>query len=422
MSVVPIISVRTIIFVLIMLAVFLVIPVLIGVYVYRDARRRGMNAVLWTLIAVIAPALVGFIIYLLVRGGYPDLECPQCGGGVTERYVVCPHCGARLRCACPSCAAPVEPDWKVCPHCAAPLDGAGEGVTPPRRRPDKALGKILAVIIVVPVLLVITAIAGYLMRPQGGSATLQDITFDEYDRLQPSDTVRNAVHRWLDAMEVRTDRAYALRYDLPGEYGYENRYYFLIYVPAGGQQTSMSFGIDSGLFGSTLDMRLENTGYSGSLFCVEAAAEKAPAPNITLDGKRIRCSVQKVDYNPTTFLIYPDYSQMKPEEVLFLPERISVVKLKRTGPGSSETMDAVEVMDEGTLFKLMAAIDSGERLDWGHPIYEGSDISGGFEVIIEYRVHEEYFSTMIWPVCGYFGRMGRAISSTSASGTATISG
>lgn len=31
------------------------LPLLIGVYVYRDAKRRGMNAALWTLIAILAP-------------------------------------------------------------------------------------------------------------------------------------------------------------------------------------------------------------------------------------------------------------------------------------------------------------------------------------------------------------------------------
>ena len=49
------------------------LPLLIGVYVYRDAKRRGMNAALWTLIAILAPSLIGFIIYLLVRGNYSNL-------------------------------------------------------------------------------------------------------------------------------------------------------------------------------------------------------------------------------------------------------------------------------------------------------------------------------------------------------------
>ena len=51
------------------------LPLLIGVYVYRDAKRRGMNAALWTLIAILAPSLIGFIIYLLVRGNYSTLRC-----------------------------------------------------------------------------------------------------------------------------------------------------------------------------------------------------------------------------------------------------------------------------------------------------------------------------------------------------------
>ena len=384
--------VRTIVLILpilIILAVLLVIPVLIGVYVNRDARRRGMNAVVWTLIAVIAPALVGFIIYLLVRGSYPDLECPQCGEGVAEQYVVCPRCGARLRPACPRCSAPVEPDWKVCPRCAAPLEGVGEGVTSPRRRQDKGLKKILIAVIVVPVVLVALAVAGYVVRPQGASGSLQEVGFDEYDQLQPSETVRNAVHRWLEAMGGDTGRAYALRYDLPGEYGYENEHYYLIYVPGGGHGGTTSFGPSSGLFAPYFELGISYTGDSGALFCVEITSEKPAVPKIFLDGKRIRCSVREVDYNPTTFLIYPDYSQLERDQVLFLPERISVTKMERTGKGSSRAVSWAEVTDEDTLFKLMAAIDSGERLDWGHPIYEGSDIGGGFLIQIEYQRYME---------------------------------
>lgn len=385
------ISPKALILLSFVLALILMLPVFIGVYVYRDAKRRGMNAVLWTLVAILAPLLVGFIVYLLVRGGYSDLECPQCGTRVTEQFVVCPQCGAKLRPACSSCSAPVERDWKVCPRCATPLDGVGEGVTPPVRRRDTGLGKVLALVIVVPVLLVGLAIAGYVIQPQTGSGSLREVTFDEYDQLQPSETVRNAVHRWLDAMDGGVGRAYALRYDLPGEYDYENKYYYLIYVPGGGHSGTTNFGMDSGLFGPSFELGIEYTGDSGALFCVEVTSEKPAVPKIVLNGKRIRCSVREVDYNPTTFLIYPDYSQMERNQVLFLPERISVAKMERTGQGSSRTVGWVEVTDENTLFELMAAIDSGERLDWGHPIYEGSDISGGFWIQIEYQNDTENF-------------------------------
>ena len=46
------------------------ILILIGVYVYRDAERRDMNGLLWALVAVFVPSLIGLIIYLLVRGNY----------------------------------------------------------------------------------------------------------------------------------------------------------------------------------------------------------------------------------------------------------------------------------------------------------------------------------------------------------------
>mgnify|MGYP001088864320 FL=1 len=143
--------------------IVLILLVLIGVYVYRDAKRRGMNAVLWTLIALLSPALVGFIIYLLARNSYSDLECPQCAAPVEEDYLACPRCGAKLRPACPGCAAPVEPDWKVCPRCAAPLDGADSGVTPPHRRQDKGLRKILIAVILAPLLLIVFAVLSFVL-------------------------------------------------------------------------------------------------------------------------------------------------------------------------------------------------------------------------------------------------------------------
>jgi ABC-type tungstate transport system substrate-binding protein len=52
---------------LIVMAVLITVPVLMGVYVYRDAGRRNMNAAIWTLIALFAPLFTGFIVYLLVR-------------------------------------------------------------------------------------------------------------------------------------------------------------------------------------------------------------------------------------------------------------------------------------------------------------------------------------------------------------------
>lgn len=366
----------------------------IGVYVYRDAKRRAMNPAAWTLIALLTPGLIGFIIYLLVRSSYSDLECPRCAAPVSENYVVCPQCGARLRPACPSCAAPVEPDWKVCPRCAAPLEGVQMDAAPPRRRQDRTLNKILIAIIVVPVLLIVCSILGVIIfhasGGRAGSTALQELTFDEYDQYQTSETVKNAVHSWLDGLEVREDQAYALRYDYYSELDDASKHYFLIYVPAGGGQSDVGFGLGSGLFGPTLKLDLERTGDSGSLLGLEVrGAERPPKPKITLGGSSIRCDVREVDYNPTTFFIIPDYSQPETEGAQALPVSFSVSRLT---DGHADFQDGrqVSVEDPDLLRELMEAIDSGERLPLSHPIYAGMDaFQNGFFIFICYPIHGE---------------------------------
>lgn len=53
---------------LVLIVVFLAVPILIGVLVFRDARRQGMSSPLaWALAAALAPSFIGLIIYLVVR-------------------------------------------------------------------------------------------------------------------------------------------------------------------------------------------------------------------------------------------------------------------------------------------------------------------------------------------------------------------
>jgi RNA polymerase subunit RPABC4/transcription elongation factor Spt4 len=95
-------------------------------YVYRDAKRRGMNAGLWTLLVLIlSPAylLIGLIIYLLVREPLP-YTCPQCSVTVSARYNFCPNCKYNLHPACPQCQREVSDNDKFCPYCATELTHA----------------------------------------------------------------------------------------------------------------------------------------------------------------------------------------------------------------------------------------------------------------------------------------------------------
>jgi hypothetical protein len=105
------------------IAIFLSIFILTMGYVYRDAKRRGMNAGLWTLLVLIlSPAylFIGLIIYLLVREPLP-YSCPQCSATVSARFNFCPSCKCNLHPACPQCQREVSDTDKFCPYCATEL-------------------------------------------------------------------------------------------------------------------------------------------------------------------------------------------------------------------------------------------------------------------------------------------------------------
>lgn len=95
-------------------------------YVYRDAKRRSMNAGLWTLLVLIlSPAylFIGLIIYMLIREPLP-YTCPQCAATVNARFNFCPNCKYNLHPACPQCQREVSDTDKFCPFCATELHHA----------------------------------------------------------------------------------------------------------------------------------------------------------------------------------------------------------------------------------------------------------------------------------------------------------
>ena len=128
------------------------LPAAIGVYVYRDAKLRGMEPVAWALIAALSPSLIGLIVYLVIRSKHSPLNCPSCGMEVEPGFCVCPGCGCRFKGTCPSCGYAVEPGWHVCPSCAASLPEDSSVVSPVKRK-DKGLVWLILVAILIPVLL-----------------------------------------------------------------------------------------------------------------------------------------------------------------------------------------------------------------------------------------------------------------------------
>ncbi len=98
----------------------LAIYVLLVGYVCADAGRRGMNQLVWTLLAAFIPGAVGIILFFLLRDPLP-VPCPSCGTPAMKGHAFCCDCGAAVRAACTECRQPVEPGWRNCARCGASL-------------------------------------------------------------------------------------------------------------------------------------------------------------------------------------------------------------------------------------------------------------------------------------------------------------
>jgi hypothetical protein len=104
---------------------FLVATIGIWFYVYHDAGRRGMNQLLWVLIAIFTPNLLGIILYLVLRKPLMA-ECPACSSLFEPQLLFCPHCGHQVKRKCAVCNSVAEPAYQFCSTCGAKLSGTGQ--------------------------------------------------------------------------------------------------------------------------------------------------------------------------------------------------------------------------------------------------------------------------------------------------------
>lgn len=88
-----------------------------------------------------------------------------------------------------------------------------EDIVTPVQPKDKTLWKILAAIIIVPVVLLLVLGLSFSAASGGGSSSLREVSFDEYyaDQELPEST-KEYVRNWLGEINPRTDHVYALRY------------------------------------------------------------------------------------------------------------------------------------------------------------------------------------------------------------------
>jgi len=86
--------------------VIFIIAILLAIWVYKDAEKRGSSGALW-LIIVLITGILGLIIWLIVR--------PPIGGKQAPAATAPPSVSTERR--CPSCGRVIPDDARVCPYC-----------------------------------------------------------------------------------------------------------------------------------------------------------------------------------------------------------------------------------------------------------------------------------------------------------------
>lgn len=263
---------------LVIVPFFILVPLLLGVFVYRDAKDRGMNALLWAFVAALCPSFLGLIVYLLVRNNYSNWKCPRCGGSVRESYTACPQCGAKLKAACAHCGGAIEKDWQVCPHCATPLDWTDRDFTPPVKPQEKGLGKVILLVILVPILLLALLVFGF--SAYGSVGAMHTVHFSEEDSLRLRHDLRPVHNDWLDLCDASTDTVQVLT--SCEEEGDQPLWTYVIYLPYAVEDT-VATGTSTGFFGrQTLTVAYEEGEELTGLFvCMSGGSGKEPKLKIS---------------------------------------------------------------------------------------------------------------------------------------------
>lgn len=44
-------------------------------------------------------------------------NCPRCGKGVEDDFIICPYCQTKLKSKCEQCGQLLEESWVACPYC-----------------------------------------------------------------------------------------------------------------------------------------------------------------------------------------------------------------------------------------------------------------------------------------------------------------
>lgn len=99
-------------------SVIILANIIACIWVYKDAKKRKTNAVLWAVAVILIRAPFALTAFFIARRNKHPLLCPQCKNLIESSFFFCPSCSLLLKTRCSGCGAPLNPNWKVCPKCS----------------------------------------------------------------------------------------------------------------------------------------------------------------------------------------------------------------------------------------------------------------------------------------------------------------
>ena len=85
---------------------YIISMICVGIWTFRDAKRRNLNANLWTTLAVLIPFCIGFIVYIAINPKQSSIQCSYCSSIMKKNVSRCPNCGAQMAVAKQTIAQP----------------------------------------------------------------------------------------------------------------------------------------------------------------------------------------------------------------------------------------------------------------------------------------------------------------------------
>lgn len=270
------------------LFLLILLPVIVGTYVYNDAKSRDMNALVWMLIAALAPFLIGLIIYLLVRSSHPNLKCPSCGFPVKEDFLICPECSQKLHPTCPNCNTAVESTFKLCPTCGESLPDCYPDTISPISKKDTALKYVVMAVIAIPLLYIIFGAISYNSISSVGGTGVTTLPASEY--LMEVDNPK--ISDWYQQVSQDVDVASILENSYQDGETTVTRY--LIYSPRLMQEASVSVESDSSFFRKRLTISFNGQNFSEPMVAlITKTGEQPDSLVLNMNGTQLNCMITK---------------------------------------------------------------------------------------------------------------------------------